>query len=192
MFEFLTVSFFLGLGLAMDACAVSMANGFAEPQMKTRKIVLVAVMFGFFQGFMPLIGYEIGATIIDYIENFIPWIALVLLCVIGGKMIFEAIKEKNDEERKEENIKGLTFKALIVQAIATSIDALSVGLTIADYEIMRAVICALIIAVVTFIISFIAVFLGKKFGTKLGSKAEIIGGIILIIIGLEIFITGII
>ena len=190
--EFIIVSLFLGFGLAMDACAVSMTNGFTEPQMKMRKTILIAIMFGFFQGFMPLIGYAIGATIIEYIEEFIPWIALALLCFIGGKMIVEAVKENAGEENKEDKIKGLTFKALIIQSIATSIDALSVGLTIADYTLTKAITCASIIAVVTFLVSFIAVFLGKKFGTRFGNKAEIIGGIILILIGLEIFITGII
>ena len=115
--EIMIVSLFLGLGLAMDACAVSMANGFAEPQMKMRKTILIAIMFGFFQGFMPLIGYAIGATIIDYIEKFIPWIALILLCFIGGKMIFEAVKESAREENKEDIIKGLTFKSLIIHPL---------------------------------------------------------------------------
>ena len=190
--ELFIVSLLLGLGLAMDASAVSMANGFAEPKMKILKSVLIACMFGLFQGAMPLIGYAIGSTIIAYIEKFIPWIALVLLGFIGGKMLVEAIKEKDENQNLEEKIQSLTFQSLIVQSIATSIDALSVGLTIADYNILEAIICSVIIAVVTFGCSFVSIFLGKKFGTKLGRKAEIIGGIILILIGIEVFITEII
>lgn len=222
MFQFLFTSIVLGIGLAMDACAVSMANGFAEPKMKLRKVILIALMFGIFQGVMPLIGYFIGYTIIGYIEKYIPWIALLLLGFLGGKMLFDAVKDhekdkesckncsdeslssekeniedksqsdNNKENNNQANTQDLTFKGLFLQAIATSIDALSVGITIADYTILKAIICASIVAVVTFGISFGSVFLGKKFGTKFGRKAEIFGGIVLILIGIEIFITGII
>lgn len=260
MFKFLITSIMLGIGLSMDACAVSMTDGFSEPKMKTKKILLIAGMFGFFQGAMPLIGYFIGYSVITYIEKYIPWIALILLGYIGGKMLIEALKEnkkrrenaklaqsvivsesqttesqneskmselsENENSTEIENLEAedyetsinvnessdgkqgeialtenknivnsakqeLTFKALFVQAIATSIDALSVGLTIADYTITNAIVCACIIALCTFVISFVAVHLGKKFGTKLEGKAEIIGGIILILIGIEIFLTGI-
>lgn len=190
MFQFLFTSLVLGVGLAMDACAVSMANGFSEPDMKTKKTILIALMFGLFQGLMPLIGYFIGSTVITYIEKFIPWIALIILGFLGGKMLFDAVKH---QENQEETIKEkLTFKGLIIQALATSIDALSVGITIADYAVSEAIICSSIIGVVTFAISFGSVFIGKKFGTKLGTKAEIFGGIVLILIGIEIFVTGII
>ncbi len=187
MLQFYIQSILLGIALAMDACAVSMANGLNEPNMKKRKIVLIAFMFAFFQALMPLIGYFIGHAILQYIEKFIPWIALILLCFLGGKMLFEGFKKEEDNEAKV-----LTFATLFVQAIATSIDALSVGLTIAEYSIGEAVICALIIATITFILSFASVFIGKKFGTKLGNKAEMLGGIILIGIGIEIFISGLI
>ena len=179
-------SILLGIGLAMDACAVSMANGLKEPKMLLRKILLIAFLFGFFQAMMPLIGYFIGHAFIEFIENFIPWIALVLLGLIGGNMLISGIKNKEEEDKHDK----LSLKVLLIQAVATSIDALSVGLTIADYTIMEAVISAIIIAIVTFGICVGAVFIGKKFGTKLGNKAEILGGIILIGIGLEIFITG--
>ena len=208
MFQFLFRSTVLGTGLAMDASAVSMANGCLDPKMKVRKVFLIAIIFGLFQGAMPLIGYFIGFAVLSYIKNFIPWIALILLCFLGGRMIFEALKgEKKVDINKGEcennccevscKVGGagrekLTFTNLFLQAIATSIDALSVGFTIADYTIPRALICGVIIAVVTFIISFVSVFLGKKFGTKLGKKAEILGGIILIFIGFEIFITGLV
>lgn len=185
---FYAQSILLGVGLAMDACAVSMANGLKEPKMKINKIILIAFFFGFFQAAMPLIGYFVGHAVLDYIEKFIPWIALILLTFVGGKMLIEGIK--HDEEEIDD--KKLTIATLFVQAIATSIDALSVGFTIADYSILEAFVCATIIAIVTFGISFAAVFIGKKFGTKLGNKAEILGGIILIVIGLEICISGLI
>ena len=181
----ITTSIFLGIGLAMDACSVSMANGLNEPKMKLGKVLLISIMFGFFQAAMPLLGYFVGSAVLQYIEKFIPWIALGLLLFVGGKMIIDGIKGEEEEEAK-----ALTFKVLIVQAIATSIDALSVGFTIADYTIIQALVCTMIIAVVTFGICVGGVYIGKKFGTKLGSKAVILGGIILICIGLEIFISG--
>lgn len=184
-FSFFIKNVLLGAGLAMDACAVSMANGLKEAKMKINKTILIAFIFGFFQVLMPLIGYFVGHAILDLIEKFIPWMAFVLLLFVGIKMIIEAVKG-NDDETNDKAL--LTFKTLLVQGVATSIDALSVGLTFADYTVSLAFISALIIAVVTFVISFIAVFIGKKFGTKFGSKAEIAGGIILILIGIEIFV----
>lgn len=189
MTQIIITSILLGCGLAMDACAVSMANGLKEPKMKLNKIALIAFMFAFFQAAMPLIGYFVGSALLSKIEWIIPWVALVLLSFVGGKMLYEGIKHKDEEE--DDNNKSLTFKALIIQAIATSIDALSVGFTISNYTILQAFICCAIVAVVTFAICVAAVFIGKKFGTKLGNKAEILGGIILIGIGLEIFITGV-
>ena len=118
----------------------------------------------------------------------IPWIALILLGFIGGKMLYEGIKHKDSEGERT----AVGFGALIVQGIATSIDALSVGFTIADYNWVTALVCALIIAVVTFAICMAGLAIGKKFGTKLSNKAEILGGIILIAIGIEIFISGIV
>ncbi len=186
MLMFLFNSFLLGAALAMDACAVSMADGLNEPNMKVYKVTFIAFMFGFFQALMPLIGYFIGHAVLSYIETFIPYIGLVLMLLLGCKMIFEGVKNKDEEEK----ITNLTFLTLIVQSIATSIDALSVGFTFADYSISKAVLCALIIAIVTFIICFAAVYIGKKFGDKLGNKAIIFGGILLIGIGLKIFITS--
>jgi putative Mn2+ efflux pump MntP len=168
-----------------------MANGFSYPKMKIKKIILIAFMFGLFQGVMPLIGYFIGHTVITYIEKWIPWIALIILGILGGRMLYGALKSKDECEDAENcECKKLTFKTLIIQSIATSIDALSVGLTIANYSVTKAIICASFITLVTFACSFGSVFLGKKFGTKLGHRAEIIGGIILILIGIEIFVTG--
>ena len=188
-FVFFFNSVLLGVGLAMDAFSVSLANGLNEPNMKQRKMCGVAGMFAFFQALMPMIGWICVHTVLQYFqafEKFIPWIALVLLVFIGGKMLIEGIKGGDDEE-----VSGVGFTALLVQGVATSIDALSVGFTIADYGLVMAIVCAVIIAVVTFFICMAGLFIGRKFGTKFANKATIFGGIILIIIGLEIFITGV-
>lgn len=190
--ELILNSLLLGVGLAMDACAVSMANGLNEPHMKVRKIAGIAFLFGFFQALMPIIGWvcvHFVAQQFEVVTKAIPYVALALLAFIGGKMIFEATRKKKEEEEKP--AKQLTFWVLIVQALATSIDALSVGFTIAEYDVTKALVSAAIIAVVTFFICFGAVFLGKKFGTTLGNKAEIVGGVILICIGIEIFVKGV-
>lgn len=159
--------------------------------MNKRKIILIASVFAFFQFAMPMIGWICLHTIIQYFEtfeNFIPWIALILLTFIGIKMMVES----TNANKEDSNIKKLSFGLLILQGIATSIDALSVGFTIAEYNLLMAFIASLIIAIVTFLLCIIGVIIGKKFGMHLSNKAQIIGGIILIIIGLEIFIKGII
>lgn len=189
-FLFFVNSALLGIGLAMDAFSVSLANGLNEPDMKKQKMCGIAGVFAFFQAAMPMIGWICVHTIIKYFEafeKFIPWIALVLLLFIGGKMLVEGIK--NDSEKSENTKVGMA--ALLVQGIATSIDALSVGFTIAEYGLLMAVVCSLIIATLTFAISVTGLILGKKFGTKFGNKATIIGGGILILIGIEIFVTGV-
>ena len=189
--ELIINSLLLGVGLAMDAFSVSMANGLNEPHMKSRKLFGIAGVFAFFQALMPMAGWICIHTIVEYFktfEAFIPWIALILLCYIGGNMIAEGIKCKNE---CPEPLK-LGIGALLVQGVATSIDALSVGFTIADYNFSSALLSALIIAAVTFIICTAGLFIGRKFGTKLADKAQYLGGGILIFIGLEIFITGII
>ncbi|MBR2042781.1 MAG: manganese efflux pump [Clostridia bacterium] len=188
---FLVNSAALGAGLAMDAFSVSMANGLHEPCMKKGKTIAIAGVFAFFQAAMPMLGWVCVHTIVEMFgafQKFIPFIALILLSLIGGKMLCEGIKNKGCEE----NMGVATFSALLVQGVATSIDALSTGFTISDYSAVMALLCALIIATVTFIICIIGVEVGKKFGTRLAGKAGILGGIILIAIGIEIFITGII
>ncbi|MBQ9980555.1 MAG: manganese efflux pump [Oscillospiraceae bacterium] len=183
-------SILLGIGLAMDAFSVSLANGLNEPGMKRRKMCSIAGVFGVFQALMPMIGWVCVHTIVQYFkafEVFIPWIALILLGYIGGKMVVEGIKSKGVGESEKT---GLGFAALLVQGVATSIDALSVGFTISDYDLISAVTAALIIAAVTFIICMAGLVIGRKAGTKLSSKAGIVGGAILILIGLEIFITS--
>ncbi len=191
-FAFFALSIGLGIGLAMDAFSVSLADGLKEPEMKKTKLIGIAAIFALFQAMMPLIGWICIHTVIYYFqtfEKFIPWIALILLLYIGGKMLIEGIKHRSDSE---EIMKKLTIGVLLVQGVATSIDALSVGFSIAEYNFLMAFICAIIIAIVTFVICVIGLLLGKVFGTKFSNKAEIIGGIILIVIGIEIFISGII
>ena len=184
-------SVLLGIGLAMDAFSVSMANGLNEPAMKQKKMCGIAGVFAFFQALMPMIGWICIHTVVQYFtafEKFIPWIALILLLYIGGKMLMDGIRNKDGEE---EETGGVGISALLVQGVATSIDALSVGFTIADYGFVMALVCAAIIAVVTFIICMAGLLIGKKFGTKLSNKAAILGGVILIFIGIEIFVTGV-
>lgn len=186
---FIFNSILLGVGLAMDAFSVSMANGLNEVDMKASRMSFIAGIFGAFQTAMPLIGWVCVHTIVETFksfEKFIPWIALLLLGYIGGKMLIEGIKNEDEEEES-----AVGFKGLIVQGIATSIDALSVGFTISEYNFMNAFVCSLIIGVVTFFICIGGLQIGKTVGTKLSSKASILGGVILIGIGLEIFITGI-
>lgn len=192
-FKFFFNSALLGIGLAMDAFSVSLANGLNEPKMKSGKITCIAGIFAFFQALMPMIGWICVHTVVQYFtafEKFIPWIALILLCFIGGKMLVEGIRG-NDCVNDECNCKKIGITALLVQGVATSIDALSVGFTIADYNLKMAVVCAAVIAVVTFFICAGGIFIGRKFGTRLAGKAGIFGGTILVLIGLEIFITGI-
>ena len=186
---FFVNSLLLGVGLAMDAFSVSLANGLNEPCMKAGKMALIAAVFGVFQGMMPLLGWICIHTVLQYFtffQDLIPWIALALLSYIGGKMLLEGIQNKDAET----HCVALTLSGLLVQGVATSIDALSVGFTIAEYDLRAAAIAACMIAAVTFVICYAGLFIGKTVGTKLAGKAGILGGIILIIIGLEIFITS--
>ncbi len=189
-FVFFFNSVLLGVGLAMDAFSVSLANGLNEPKMKLPKMSLTAGVFAVFQALMPMLGWLCIHTIAEIFgafESLIPWIALVLLGFIGGKMLIEGIKGGDGEGE----LKKTTFGALIVQGIATSIDALSVGFTISEYDWLMALVCAVIIAAVTFIICMGGLAIGKKFGTKLAGKASILGGAILIFIGIEILVSNV-
>ncbi|MDO4475724.1 MAG: manganese efflux pump MntP family protein [Lachnospiraceae bacterium] len=188
---FLVNSALLGVGLAMDAFSVSMANGLHEPKMKPGRMGLMAGVYALFQIMMPLIGWCCVHTIAQKFQLFekaIPWIALILLLYIGGKMLLEGL---HPEEEESEGCVKLAFTTLLVQGVATSIDALSVGFTIADYGLGMALICALIIGVVTFVLCEIGLVIGKTVGTRLSGKASLLGGVILIGIGLEIFIKGV-
>lgn len=180
----------LGIGLAMDAFSVSLADGLNEPGMKRRKITFIAAIFAIFQAMMPAIGWICVHTVLQYFQSFeklIPWIALALLSYIGGNMIYESIKGCEDGECK---FQILTLATLMVQGVATSIDALSVGFTIADYNLPEALLAVSLIGLVTFFICYAGLYIGKKAGTRLAGKAGLLGGSILIFIGLEIFITS--
>ncbi len=192
-FSFFLHSILFGIALAMDAFSVSLANGLNQPCMKKGRMCFIAGIFSFFQCIMPLIGWVCVHTVAIYFESFqkfIPWIALILLLFIGGKMLAEGIKNNCEEDGC--CCKKLGLYALLVQGIATSIDALSIGFEIAHYNTLQAVVSSLIIAAVTYFICMGGLIIGRKAGTKLSGKANILGGCILIIIGLEIFIKGII
>lgn len=189
-FMFFCNSVLLGVGLAMDAFSVSLANGLNEPLMKKPRMCGIAGVFAFFQFLMPMIGWVCVTTIARHFQAFekcIPWIALGLLGFIGGEMLYEGIRDQDCEECSS----AVGLSTLLLQGVATSIDALSVGFTIAEHNFLQAFVACLIIAAVTFGICMGGLFLGKKFGTKLAGKASIFGGVILIAIGLEIFLTGI-
>lgn len=188
MIAFLINSILLGIGLAMDAFSVSCANGLGEPDMKKGRMAGVAGVYAVFQFMMPMIGWLCVRTIDGIFTGFrsvVPWIALVLLLWIGGKMIFAFFKKDKEEEKKI-----LTFGLLIVQGIATSVDALSVGFAIAGYKVTTALAACAIFGIETFIICVCGIVIGKKVGIKFVGKALLLGGIILITIGIEIFVKG--
>ena len=174
----------ISIGLAMDAFAVSICKGIKMTSKKTWHIIVIALFFGGFQMLMPIIGWFLGSRFESYITSFDHWIAFILLSIIGGKMLIDGIKAEDDEDEGEFK---LDLKELFLLAIATSIDALAVGITFTflNYPIVE---CMSIIGCTTFIISFIGVYIGKVFGSKYEHKAEIAGGIILIVIGLKILL----
>ena len=189
-FLFFFNSILLGVGLAMDAFSVSLANGLNEPNMRRGRMCAVAGVYAGFQFAMPMIGWlcvRAAAQAFTAFQRYIPWIALVLLVYIGGKMLYDGITGQEDAETQA----ALGAGTLMVQGVATSIDALSVGFTIAKYGPAMALVSALIIAAVTFGICLGGLAIGKRFGMKLAGKASILGGLILIAIGLEIFLKGV-
>ena len=188
--SFILNSLLLGVGLAMDAFSVSLANGLAAPRMHRRTMLLIAGTFALFQAAMPMTGWFLVHTAVQSFQKLqplIPWAALLLLCFIGGKMLFDARKQQDEDTPP----KALTGISLLTQGVATSIDALSVGFTIAHYGAAMAAVCSGLIAAVTFVICLGGVLLGRKFGTHLAGKAAVLGGLILIGIGVEIFVKGI-
>ena len=190
MKDLILTSFLLGIGLAMDAFCVSLASGLNEPGMSGKRAFAICGTFGAFQFFMPMIGWVCVHTISEWFawfEKLIPWIALILLGFIGIKMIVEGLKGK-----EEDKAAGMSAGTLFVMGIATSIDALSVGFAISHYNMKEALLGSLIIGVVTLIICRAGIELGRKVGTKLAGKASVLGGIILLAIGIEIFVKGII
>ena len=174
---------FTGIGLAMDASAVSIAKGMSLPNEKNKNYALkLGLAFGIFQGLMPLIGYLAGSTFSGYIQSVDHWVAFILLALIGLNMIKESREEKENEE-----VSDLSLKVILLLTIATSIDALAVGVSFAFLKVNIMLACS-IIAVVTFILSFICVMVGKRLGSLFQKYAEIFGGIILMMIGAKILI----
>lgn len=176
----------IAVGLSMDAFAVSVTNGLCYKNVKLKWTLAMGLCFGLFQGAMPTIGYFLGSTFADYITAYDHYIALILLCFIGGKMLIDGIKSK--DEGIEATGASIGLGILLVQGVATSIDALAVGVSFAMLPNVNIVTAAGFISLVTFSLSIIAVFVGKKFGSLLNNKAQIIGGLILIAIGIKIFI----
>lgn len=180
--EFVIKSLLLGVGLAMDAFSVSLVSGMSETRMKTGRMCGIAGVFAAFQAMMPMIGWVCVHSLVSYFNAFspfIPWIAFGLLAFIGGKMLIEGLKPCEGECQ----LTRMSVGMLMLQGVATSIDALSVGFTISDYNLMEALGAVSIIAVVTFVICLGGIFLGKKFGNCLAGKANMLGGLILIGIG---------
>lgn len=181
--------FLLGIALAMDAVAVGMTNGMVEPSMRLGKMLLIALFFGLFQAGMPVLGYYLGYAFTSLVEQIAPWLSFALLVFLGGKMIYDGCKKEEGE------LKPVGIGKLCLQAVATSIDALAVGVTLLAMETASSLPfsvwwCALVIGAVTLMLSFIAVFCGKKLGNRLADKAEIVGGIILILIAGKILVES--
>lgn len=188
-FIFFLNAILLGVGLAMDAFSVSLANGLNEPNMSRKKMAGISGCFGIFQYLMPMIGWVCVHFLLEAFNSFqkyIPWIALLLLLYIGGKMIIEALSKSEEDEAP-----AVGFWGLMVQGVATSIDALSVGFAIADLNFLQANIESLVIGITTTIICIAGIIIGKKFGTRFKKSSSIVGGIILIAIGIEIFVKGV-
>lgn len=181
----------LSVGLAMDAFAVSICKGLAMPKLKVSHMIIVGAWFGGFQALMPMIGYLLGSRFVQFITSVAPWIAFVLLFIIGGNMIRESFSKEESNATD-----ALGFKTMFVMAIATSIDALAVGITFACVPVQIAaanalintIIAVLIIGIITFIISAIGVKVGNVFGTRYKNKAEFAGGVILILLGIKIIL----
>ncbi|MBQ5414352.1 MAG: manganese efflux pump [Schwartzia sp.] len=185
---FVVNSILLGVGLAMDAFSVSLANGLNDPGMNKGRMSLIAGTFAGFQFLMPMLGWICVHSIVkvfEACETYIPWIAFFLLLLIGINMIKDGVYGEGEEN----NVKTLSLGILMMQGVATSIDALSVGFTIAGYAAAEAFICSLIIAAVTFVICVAGLILGRRFGILLAGRAQIFGGALLIAIGLEILLS---
>mgnify|MGYP004623199563 FL=1 len=176
----------IGVGLSMDAFAVSVCKGLAMRKVNNKQAFIIGLFFGGFQALMPFIGWALGTQFESYITSIDHWIAFILLALIGGKMVIEATKTEEEQEIKQMD-PPLDMKEMLLLAIATSIDALAVGITFAflQYPIVEAM---LIIGMTTFVLSIIGVYVGNAFGSRYQKRAEMAGGIILILIGLKILL----
>lgn len=207
MFDLILISLGLGVGLAADAFSVSLTNGLSEPCGTKRRAAVIAAVYALFQMAMPLLGWFLVSNMakqFEVLNRFIPYVALALLLFIGGKMLLEAIHEIREKRKHGPSVcnsdpcacpatalKRASVATLLIQGVATSIDALSVGFTISHYNFAQALLCGGIIAVITFALCFAGVLIGRKFGTKLAEKAGLLGGTVLILIGIHIFLDGI-
>ena len=182
---FLINSMFLGVGLSMDAFSVSLVNGLSDPELHPLKAAKIALVFAFFQALMPMLGWVATHTMLHYftfLQKLIPWISLLILTVIGGKMIRDS---KADCPREQQELTGMT---LLFQGVATSLDALSAGFAIGSYPCGQALVCVLVIALVTYAICFGGVLIGRTAGCRISANAQVLGGSVLILIGLEILL----
>ncbi len=176
----------LSVGLAMDAFSVSVCKGLNMKKLSLKNGAVIALFFGIFQAGMPLIGYFLGSRFADFISSFSHWVAFILLAVIGGKMVFEAVHGGDDDESGEFSLK---IGELFILAVATSIDALAVGIVFVAAKV-NLILSVSMIGIITFLLSFAGVIIGHKFGSRFEKKAEIAGGIILILIGLKLLLDG--
>lgn len=176
----------LSVGLAMDAFSVSVCKGLNMKKLSLKNGAVIALFFGVFQAGMPLIGYFLGSRFADFISSFSHWVAFILLAVIGGKMVFEAVHGGDDDELGEFSLK---IGELFILAVATSIDALAVGIVFVAAKV-NLILSVSMIGIITFLLSFAGVIIGHKFGSRFEKKAEIAGGIILILIGLKLLLDG--
>ena len=172
----------LSIGLGMDAFAVSICKGISMKKMDWKKACIIGLYFGGFQAIMPVIGYFLGSTFESFISNFDHWVAFILLAIIGGNMIKETFNTECDTISDDVN-----FKTMIILAIATSIDALAVGITFAFFKV-NLILAISLIGIITFVLSVIGTKVGNKFGDKYENKAEFVGGVILILLGLKILL----
>lgn len=172
----------LGIGLAMDAFAVSICKGLSMKRMNWKNAIIIVFYFGAFQAIMPAIGYFLGTTFESFVTAVDHWIAFILLSFIGGNMIKESFD--NEDEKKNDRV---DFKTMVVLAIATSIDALAVGITFAFFDV-NVIFAVSVIGVITFFISLLGVKVGNKFGDKYQNKAELMGGILLVLLGIKILV----
>lgn len=178
----------LALGLAMDACAVSVCKGLSVEKPKAKHYFAVGLWFGGFQALMPLLGYLIGSTFSKYIDKYDHWIAFALLIFLGGKMIKEAFSKKEETEEDKKKNSSFGFVNMLVMAIATSIDALTVGVTFALLPEINIFIAIALIGGITFVLSVVGLKIGNLFGAKFKNKAEFVGGLILVLLGLKILL----
>lgn len=181
--------FLIGIGLSMDAFAVSVCKGLAMPKINKKYVLTIALFFGGFQALMPLLGWLLGSVIYVWISSIGAFISFGLLAYIGGKMIWDAIKEWRQTEDDDQEPPSINLKEFFLLAFATSIDAFAVGVTFSLFSVHIGLACG-IIGITTFVLTILAVYIGHLIGSKIGAPAQLVGGIILVFIGVRILITS--